>query len=471
MSMVDTSPPPDFPGDPLPNQAEKPRGRPWLTGLAWVVILGAVAYLVFRPSRTADEQGVQQDLLMFRMQARYMIGASRFVGGKQLLEQAEDMNRGNYAQRLRYVIVAGELGGLEDGSAALDELRGYADLGLVEPNEKQERISDILERALVDAASWQDVPGLLTDEEKQALLDLGYFGELLHPDRRPAALAQASRTFVVVLAGVIGFLLAAAVGFLVVLLLIILRLVGRLRPRWNPQGSGGVFAETFALWIMLYVGMGFLFLFLPRPPFPLLTTGLIMLLSVAGALLWPRLRGYSWQEIRAETGLTRGSNPWIEALWGGVCYLAALPVLIIGVLIMFAMMWLARKYAPAGDPFGPSGQPGHPIIFDVVGGNWVIWLQVYFAAAIVAPLAEETVFRGLLYRQLRGAVGIILAMIVVSFLFAVIHPQGWFGIPPLMGLALVFNFFREWRGSLIAPMVAHGINNAAVLTFLILAAA
>ncbi len=57
-----------------------------------------------------------------------------------------------------------------------------------------------------------------------------------------------------------------------------------------------------------------------------------------------------------------------------------------------------------------------------------------------------------------------------SFVFAVIHPQGWLAVPPLMGLAFVFALAREWRGSLLPAMVAHGINNGIVMTVLLVMA-
>ena len=58
----------------------------------------------------------------------------------------------------------------------------------------------------------------------------------------------------------------------------------------------------------------------------------------------------------------------------------------------------------------------------------------------------------------------LVAALVSSFIFAVVHPQGVLFVPALGGLAVGFCIFRELRGSLIAPMVAHGINNAVTLT-------
>ena len=56
----------------------------------------------------------------------------------------------------------------------------------------------------------------------------------------------------------------------------------------------------------------------------------------------------------------------------------------------------------------------------------------------------------------------------MSLIFAAIHPQGWAAIPALGALALVFAAVREWRGSLVAPMVGHFIQNFVVTTVMIL---
>ncbi|MDG1899304.1 MAG: CPBP family intramembrane metalloprotease, partial [Phycisphaerales bacterium] len=102
---------------------------------------------------------------------------------------------------------------------------------------------------------------------------------------------------------------------------------------------------------------------------------------------------------------------------------------------------------------------------------------VYFVAAVVAPFLEETVFRGVLYRQLRSATGrwrigwsVALSIFVVSLVFAAIHPQGLVAIPALAAIAVGLGLMREWRGSLIAPMVMHACSNGIVVTLMVLVA-
>src|SRR5262249_21992145 len=127
----------------------------------------------------------------------------------------------------------------------------------------------------------------------------------------------------------------------------------------------------------------------------------------------------------------------------------------------------------AGDTFKTPGWPMHPVVPFLTHPSWALRLQVLFLAAVAAPIVEETMFRGVLYRHLREAsaawrrsVSVIFSAFVVSFVFAIIHPQGFVAVPLLMALAFGFTLAREWRGSLLAPMVAHGFNNAMILLFL-----
>ena len=124
---------------------------------------------------------------------------------------------------------------------------------------------------------------------------------------------------------------------------------------------------------------------------------------------------------------------------------------------------------------GPGRLPTHPVV-GLAGGNWWVRLQIVIAASVTAPILEETMFRGVLYRHLREATrrwgfaaSFLVSGLVNSFLFAAIHPQGLLAVPALMGLALGFTLAREWRGTLLPCMIAHGLSNGLV-TLLLFAA-
>jgi membrane protease YdiL (CAAX protease family) len=122
-----------------------------------------------------------------------------------------------------------------------------------------------------------------------------------------------------------------------------------------------------------------------------------------------------------------------------------------------------------------QNQPIHPIVEFIVHGSATDRLLVFFDACILAPIVEETMFRGVLYRHLRELSqrwawfwSVVFSGTVVSFIFAAIHPQGLIAIPVLMALAYGFTIAREWRGSLIPSMVGHSFNNTMVILFVIL---
>jgi hypothetical protein len=78
---------------------------------------------------------------------------------------------------------------------------------------------------------------------------------------------------------------------------------------------------------------------------------------------------------------------------------------------------------------------------------------------IVAPLAEETLFRGMLYPTIKQYGFPRAARYGTSILFALIH----LSLPiflPLMVLALVLVFLYEKTGNLLACIVAHATFNA-----------
>jgi len=85
-----------------------------------------------------------------------------------------------------------------------------------------------------------------------------------------------------------------------------------------------------------------------------------------------------------------------------------------------------------------------------------------------APVVEESIFRGALYRHTRWRSGAIVAGLLTAFVFAIMHGYAVIQLLMVGLLGVVFALMREWRGSLIGPMVAHFTHNAIVMTFVIL---
>ena len=82
--------------------------------------------------------------------------------------------------------------------------------------------------------------------------------------------------------------------------------------------------------------------------------------------------------------------------------------------------------------------------------------------AILAPLAEEVVFRGLLYGWIAGRWGTIAAWLVSSILFAAAHVEPAHAIL-VLPLGLWFGWLRRYTDSLWPSLVAHVVNNGVAI--------
>jgi hypothetical protein len=80
-------------------------------------------------------------------------------------------------------------------------------------------------------------------------------------------------------------------------------------------------------------------------------------------------------------------------------------------------------------------------------------------AVVVAPVAEEVIFRSVLYLPLRRRLGAVSATLIVAVVFAAGHAY-LLGAAQLFVLSVVFCALFETTGSLWAPIVAHAVFNA-----------
>lgn len=99
-----------------------------------------------------------------------------------------------------------------------------------------------------------------------------------------------------------------------------------------------------------------------------------------------------------------------------------------------------------------------------------VWARGYFAffAVVIAPVAEEFIFRGMLFPLAQQFGRPKLAWFGVSFLFALIHFDAAI-LVPLFVLALALTWLYEKTDCLLAPIFAHALFNGANLVLLLLA--
>ena len=86
------------------------------------------------------------------------------------------------------------------------------------------------------------------------------------------------------------------------------------------------------------------------------------------------------------------------------------------------------------------------------------YILAFTTLVVIAPIAEETLFRGYLYGKLRGQVPIWAAMIVTSILFGAVHGQ-WNVALDTFVLSMVMCSLREITGSIWAGILLHMLKN------------
>jgi membrane protease YdiL (CAAX protease family) len=99
------------------------------------------------------------------------------------------------------------------------------------------------------------------------------------------------------------------------------------------------------------------------------------------------------------------------------------------------------------------------------------WWLILVAAGVGAPLAEELLFRGLIFGALRRSpLGFVGAMVISALCWAMLHANySTYGLVSIAMIGLYLAWLRERTGSLLAPIVCHGIYNSLIIALMVLA--
>ena len=87
------------------------------------------------------------------------------------------------------------------------------------------------------------------------------------------------------------------------------------------------------------------------------------------------------------------------------------------------------------------------------------WLAALWIVAVAAPVAEEFLFRGILYRAFAAHIHPLWANLVQAALFSAMHQAGVQGSILLFILGLALGSIARRSGGLLAPMVLHAVFN------------
>lgn len=133
---------------------------------------------------------------------------------------------------------------------------------------------------------------------------------------------------------------------------------------------------------------------------------------------------------------------------GGVTLVLAFPLL---ALTSAAWTFLLRK---AGLPAEPQDLIA---VFGAVQSPAVL-LAMLVVACVVAPVNEELLFRGIIYRGVRQRLGRAPALAASGILFGLLHAN-WAGFVPLALLGVVLALAYERTGDIRVPILAHALFN------------
>ncbi|MFT5422756.1 MAG: membrane protease YdiL (CAAX protease family) [Phycisphaerales bacterium] len=409
-----------------------------------------------------------------------------------------DKNASTIEDRVAIAIILGEL---EGPDAAIEQLQGLkveVQLGIAflpEPPADEPTDETVDETNDATANETGDQPGLSDNAELLRDIDdlntvylngsetldepaatrlrerYGYIGRvaLTHDltDADPE-FAKLRGGGLAVLLGLIAFGALLVFGFLAGSVLLILGLI-RYLPHWHrarfepPAPGGSVMLETYALFVGSFFAVAITGTVVTALKPELAIWTLPLQFSIMALVLWPLLRGMPVKAWREAVGLVAPRGLLREIGFGFLAYLAAVPLFIAGTIITLILVLLQQLLSSGGDPEPPAND-----IIDLIGGaDWVTIALFALLATVWAPITEELIFRGALYRHLRAHLHWVLAALFSSMLFAGMHNYPVVMLTPLIVLGFMFAMMREIRGSIIASITAHFIHNATLVLVMV----
>jgi membrane protease YdiL (CAAX protease family) len=130
--------------------------------------------------------------------------------------------------------------------------------------------------------------------------------------------------------------------------------------------------------------------------------------------------------------------------------LLALPFVTLAIAFVFPI--LDRLFS------GP-GVPSNPLEGAARSHNPIDWPFTVIMVLVVAPLAEELLFRGLLYQALRERLGWILAIPIQATVFGVLHMFNPATSATVVVIGVLLGLFYQWRKTLVSPIILHALVN------------
>lgn len=336
----------------------------------------------------------------------------------------------------------------------------------------------------------------LTDAQKDGFKQRhGWFAELAlsrgdaTSTLRETAARQGWMVLIVLIAvGTLVFF-AAGAGFVLLIVFVVQYFGGRWkwrmeRPRteteWPSEPGipdeaqrtvalatpGSVWLETVAVFFASFLGIKLIGMGLHKAGVggdALTTFSLFAQWGIALSIFWPLVRGMTWERWKREIGWRAPRGVLREVGAGIVGYMAGIPVYFAMAAVVVAITFMISFFTNS-DP-----KPAGNRITDLLEGG-ALWqlVLIYLLATVWAPVVEESIFRGCLFRHLRRRTGVILAGLGSALVFAVLHGYVIQGLFMVGTLGFWFALMREWRGSIVASATAHAIHNGVVMAVMLI---
>jgi membrane protease YdiL (CAAX protease family) len=450
--------------------------------IAWVIIALSSGFLIWEANTSHQDPIARQDSIsaQFELTGKLLVAAADQLSPQWkpfIFGQAASLKQSKrIAERLAYAVLVAELKGPADALSEIEELE-QQQIAAEQESSHAVRTSQLIgSLKLIFEARVENREYEISSEERTLLeTELGWFGVLApvtsgtsNLTERQALMAPLQPIPLTLAALVLWYIVCGFIGFASLIAVAVLAFLRKLAHHFQPSGDGAIYAETFAIWLMLFLGLRRAALMLVSSQNAILLNMCAALLSIT-AIAWPWIRGIGWSKIRRDIGLYLPEHPFRELLIGLLSYCTALPFFVIGFVATALLMLLQKHLAP------DAPDPSHPVQEALVGADFATVIQIMVLGVVIAPISEEIMFRGVLFRNLRDTTqrfrfvaSFLVSAVISSFVFSAIHPQGWVTIPVLMGLAFGFCVAREWRGSLMASMIAHATTNFVTLSLNVL---
>lgn len=154
---------------------------------------------------------------------------------------------------------------------------------------------------------------------------------------------------------------------------------------------------------------------------------------------------------RAELGLQRMPR-WMDLVWA--------PVGMLVYLILSSLVLAAATQLLTFVDYSEAQETGFAQI-----SSQLEYIIAFISLVVVAPFAEEILFRGYLFGKLRKYVSLWGSILITSLLFAVVHGQWNVGLD-VFALSIILCLLRVYTGSLWASILLHMLKNGVAYYFL-----